>query len=726
VALSSLVGSTLGKYQLVELIGKGGMATVYKGLQTDVDRFVAIKVLPPHPGQDATYVERFRQEARTIARLQHPHIVPLYDYGSERDVLYLVTPFISGGSLSSRIRRGALPLETVDTLVGQIASALDYAHRNGVIHRDIKPDNVLLNDDDFPLLSDFGIAKLVESSSASLTGTGGLIGTPAYMSPEQAQGLPVDTRSDLYSLGVVTFEMLTGRQPYHDETAMQIVMKHINAPVPSLREAAPNVSEALDAVLMQALAKEPDARFQTASAFASALHIAVQDQEEPLNTVALSPAEAAAVRARTTPPPARTASPAVPAQDTQSATPSTTIVVREAGGLNNPFVLLGGFALIALLVVAVLLLTRPQVAGPIAQDATPSAAARATAATVISRPTALPSFGGGFFSTASTLGDSINVRVTDLPAPPAGGFFAAWLVDSETGDTLSLGRLTVDPNGDGQLTYTSDDGLFLPGAFDTLLITGERSVNSLPAGTTVYVGQVPSAVSSALHAVLVETSSPEADGKPAYRGSLLSGALNEAEIARNHAGLAAGATTPGSMHTHNEHTINILNGTRVDYDGSGEGQNPGLGYGLGYFLDRIDAALNEAVGAASATAELQAQAELIRVCLRNATVWRDAVITLEMQFLSEDDVAAVQTGLARSTELASYILDGTDLNGNGTVEPFEGECGLRQIEQYGIAVANLLLRPGDPSLPALRPAEATVEPTVTAQPTSDYDPNAEN
>lgn len=178
---SSLVGQTLGKYRIVALLGHGGMATVYQGLQPGVDRTVAIKVLPPHPGQNDDFVARFRLEARTIARLQHPHILPLYDYGDENGVLYLVMPYVGGGSLAGRIARGPLPVEDVVTYTRQIGGALDYAHRQGVIHRDLKPENVLLDGEGHALLADFGIAKLLEGSPAAgaLTATGGLIGTPA-------------------------------------------------------------------------------------------------------------------------------------------------------------------------------------------------------------------------------------------------------------------------------------------------------------------------------------------------------------------------------------------------------------------------------------------------------------------------------------------------------------------------------------------------------------------
>ena len=158
---SSLIGRRLGKYEIIELLGQGGMATVYKGYQADIDRFVAIKVLPPHPGQNSSFIDRFRLEARTIAQLQHPHILPMHDYGTEKDILYLVMAYVSGGSLKERIARGPLPLSEVEVLLRQIASAMDYAHRHGVLHRDIKPDNVLIDSEGHALLADFGVAKIL-------------------------------------------------------------------------------------------------------------------------------------------------------------------------------------------------------------------------------------------------------------------------------------------------------------------------------------------------------------------------------------------------------------------------------------------------------------------------------------------------------------------------------------------------------------------------------------
>lgn len=729
---SSLIGRKLGKYLIVEMVGKGGMATVYKGLQAEVDRFVAIKVLPPHPGQDSSFVERFRQEARTIARLQHPHIVPLYDYGSDDDVMYLITPFIDGGSLNERIRRSPMPPSEAEQLIAQIAEALDYAHRQGVVHRDIKPDNILIDREGHALLSDFGIAKMIENTTPGITGTGGLIGTPAYMSPEQAQGLPVDGRSDIYSLGIVVFEMLTGRQPYRDETAMQVVMKHINAAPPSLQEAAENASQEMDDVLRKALAKNPDDRFETTADFVAAFRAAAQGHE-PLKTVALSPEQAAAVFAsKSTPSPKPTAAMAGAGDSNPSlgatATPSQTIVVKQ-GGLNNPFVLLGGFAIIAILIVAVMLiLTRPQaITAPLPTDAATNIAQEVTHLPPTARATAAPSSGNAFFSSTNAPGDSLNLRIDNLPAHSSSQRLAVWLANSANGATTSLGTLSRDPLGSALLTYTDSNGAFLPGMFNVILITLEDSVGDLPAGEIIYAGHVPTQVNAALEALLINTAIPASDDKPAYEGSLLSGVIAEAQIAQNHAGLAAGSTSAGSMHTHNEHTINILNGTDVDYNNNGSGDNPGRGYGLAFFLDRINAALNDAIIAPEADSLLQGQIELIRVCINNATQWRDQVIELETRFVNAETLDGLQSDLAHSTDLSNFIVEGNDLNANGVIEPFEGECGLQQIAEYGIAVGNMALRDDAITLPELVVADMSEsEAAATSAPAPTYDPNSEN
>ena len=287
-------GTTLGPYRIVERLGRGGMAAVYKAYQPSLDRYVAIKVLPAHLADEPGFAERFRREARAVAKLEHPHILPVHDYGQEGERTYIAMRYVEGGTLKDLLGKPlALPL--IVDLIGQIAEALDYAHEHGIIHRDVKPSNVLLDRGNWALLTDFGVARMVEATQ-QLTGTGVGVGTPAYMSPEQGQGKKVDRRSDVYSLGVVLYEMLTGRVPFEAETPLAVVWKHVNEPLPLPRSLNPETPGAFERVVLKAMAKEPGQRFETAMALGEAIARADADSAPtPIRTakVQAPPARAA-------------------------------------------------------------------------------------------------------------------------------------------------------------------------------------------------------------------------------------------------------------------------------------------------------------------------------------------------------------------------------------------------------------------------------------------------
>jgi len=221
------------------------MAAVYKAYQPGMERYVALKILPRYFASDPQFIGRFHQEAKVIAKLQHPHILPVFDFGEADGYTYLVMPFVESGTLADLMHGQPLPLPRIRSIISQVGDALDYAHAHGLVHRDVKPSNVLVDERGNCLLMDFGIAKIVEGT-AQFTETGGIVGTPAYMSPEQGLGQELDGRSDIYSLGVMLYEMATGRPPFDAETPMAIVIKHIHDPLPPPRTINPALSEALE------------------------------------------------------------------------------------------------------------------------------------------------------------------------------------------------------------------------------------------------------------------------------------------------------------------------------------------------------------------------------------------------------------------------------------------------------------------------------------------------
>jgi len=273
-----LIGARIGHYIIQEPLGQGGMARVYKGYQEHLDRIVAIKVLPSYYAADPNFVSRFKREAQAMARLSHPGIVTVHDAGEQDGRLYIVMAYMSGGTLKSRMDH-QMELAEVLPVVRQVADALQYAHQRSIIHRDVKPVNVLLDGDGRAVLSDFGIAKVMESAEHHLTRPGAGVGTPEYMSPEQCRGGSVDARCDIYALGVMIYEMMSGRTPFQSDNYTALAHAHIYEPVPPPTLFNPRISLAVQAVILRALAKEPGQRFRQATDLAAALEHAANSSQ---------------------------------------------------------------------------------------------------------------------------------------------------------------------------------------------------------------------------------------------------------------------------------------------------------------------------------------------------------------------------------------------------------------------------------------------------------------
>src|SRR6266699_6629301 len=272
--LNSLVGKSLGQFRIVEHIGAGGMASVFKAYQPTLDRYVAVKVLPAYHARDPIFVKRFTQEARSVAKLQHANIVPIHEFGEQDGITYIVMEYVEGGTLKDRLKQRALTAPEAVDFVIQAAEGLGCAHSNGIIHRDVKPANMLLRKDGHLLLSDFGIAKILEGTS-NLTRAGTGIGTPQYMSPEQGTGQAVDRRSDIYSLGIVLFHCLTGRVPFNSDSPLSITVKHLNGPLPVENLHAMGVPYPVEQLVLKMAAKSPSDRYQSIDELLDALSAAL-------------------------------------------------------------------------------------------------------------------------------------------------------------------------------------------------------------------------------------------------------------------------------------------------------------------------------------------------------------------------------------------------------------------------------------------------------------------
>jgi len=360
--MSFSIGADIGAYTITDELGKGGMATVYKARHNKLERDVAIKVMHPTYSGESTFIRRFEREARVVARLEHPHIVPVYDYATHEGHPYLVMRYIEGETLKERLNEGNLSAREILRLTDAIADALDYAHGAGVLHRDIKPSNILLTPGRGVYITDFGLARVMQSGESTLS-QGMIMGTPHYISPEQAKGVAeLDGRADIYSYGVILYEMATGRVPFRAESDFSIIHSQIfdAPPLPSMINDA--INPRLEMVLLNVLEKEPDARYRTAGEMAAALHNALDDMSSsvaPAGTpaladytpVAMTQVEMNAPIASETSPETAVISPKtavvppstpITSDEEISAPPTSESVVVEKKGSKKTAVLIGG------------------------------------------------------------------------------------------------------------------------------------------------------------------------------------------------------------------------------------------------------------------------------------------------------------------------------------------------------------------------------------------------
>jgi len=378
-------GQKIDQYVILNKIAVGGMAIIYRAHQKSMERDVAIKVITPDETTSASLTKRFDSEAKILASLHHPHIVKVFDYGRHEDSFYLVMELLDGGNLTELIRRQTVPIEKITRVLGEIADALDYIHNKGIIHRDLKPSNVLFDENGYATLTDFGISKRIDAATG-LTTTGTAVGTLMYMAPEQILGKRVDLRADVYALGVVLFEMLTGKSPFKGSTPAAISQSKINEPLPSVHRFRAYLPPDTQRVFKKALDQDPEKRFQSASELYRAFKNATQSKpfDAPIIIPAATPAPvvdspAATYDQVTVPMKAvENASPPPPAP--RSGLPLAPVAVARKGSF--PLMIVGIAVAIVLLIVALVALAGRIQNRVAASAATQTAVAQSSTITV--------------------------------------------------------------------------------------------------------------------------------------------------------------------------------------------------------------------------------------------------------------------------------------------------------------------------------------------------------
>ncbi|NDJ53689.1 MAG: serine/threonine protein kinase [Chloroflexi bacterium] len=350
-------GEKVGPYEVISKLGQGGMATVFKAHHTNLDRFVAIKVMHPAFKQDENFLARFEREARLIARLEHPNIVPVYDFDDYEGNPYLVMRFIEGQTLKAILKAGPLSAVRIAQIVGGVGAGLQYAHEQGVLHRDIKPSNIMITNDGKIFLTDFGLARMATTGESTIS-RDMLLGTPQYVSPEQAQGTDeLGPRSDIYSLGVVIYELIVGRVPFSADTPYAIIHDHIFTPLPRPRKIKPEVPQPIEDFLIKALAKKPADRYLSVAEMVGAFNTALEESGEASLAAASAakPLPESTVRARAA---SAANTPVIRSVAESAADPSLTLRLRRLRRRRMIWPLIGIILLILVMVTSSLTISQ--------------------------------------------------------------------------------------------------------------------------------------------------------------------------------------------------------------------------------------------------------------------------------------------------------------------------------------------------------------------------------
>ena len=681
------------------------MAEVYLGTHLTLDRAVAVKVMHNYVEADPELQSRFEREAKVVAGLRHPNIVQIFDFDTAEGHPYIVMEYLVGPSLAVYLRelhkRGQrLQPAQIARMLITIAAALDYAHEQGVVHRDIKPGNIILHNKAShiaidqpltertePVITDFGLVRIAQA--ATQTASGAVSGTPAYMSPEQAQGLRVDHRSDIYSLGVVLYEMVAGHIPFEADTSWTMIFKHISEPPPSIT----GISPAVQSVIDRALAKRPEDRYQTARALAADYMDAIGMNAEA-STLRMSLPAARALPSVTTPRSGQAA--ASPARNRVALFAVVGILVlgltafaisRLFGASNQP----------TPFPEATEQPTEIQSAHP------PTVAVTDVVPVAVTEPVGLLRFQDG-----TGRADTVTISTSSMPPPPEGSQYELWLIQDDGEQRISVGNLAFDQENSGSRNYVDAEGRNLLGLYSALEITVEPNPDSNPNSSNDVAFFVRLPDSGLIHVRHLIYSFDAAPNQVGFVHGLDASTRLLTDLATQLL-TALEAGNEAEMLLQAENMLSVIVGNQSpdykDWNVNGTIEDPGDGYGLllnGDHAGYIQGTYTHAdlvLTSPDATENMLIHGEHVKASADNVSNWtaelRTRLITVFEHPSSPDREATIRQAVA----LANQIRTGLDINGNENIEPVPGEGGALTAYEHAYYMADMLILPTENQTP---------------------------
>jgi serine/threonine protein kinase len=680
-AMPDWTGKTIGNVRIDKELARGGMAEVYVGTHLRLDRLVIVKVMHSYIEGDPEAQARFEREAKVVAALRHPNIVQVLDFDIAEGHPYIVMEYLRGPSLAGYLRElnsrnEKLQPDQVARLISIIATALDYAHEQGVIHRDIKPGNIILHNrtglfsSDLPLspltepaITDFGLVRIHTTTQVS---AGKRSGTPAFMSPEQAHGLTVDHRSDNYSLGILLYELIAGRVPFDAETNWGVIFKHLHEPPPPI----PGIPASVQNVIDRALAKDPDARYQTCSELAA-------DYMDAVGMVS----EADTVRAGTS---LRLTRQPQPESASDQRVQPATLTWRRAAVYS-----LAGLLFFALATWGFFTFTRRGL------TAEPS---------VIPHTGEEVALGRLRFQDGTSLADQVTISTSGLKAPAQGSRYEAWLIQDDGEQRISIGVIAFDQQNQGSLTYVDGEGQNLLGKYRTLEITREPDPDPSPnsSNDVAFSASLPrDGIAHVRHLLFSFSATP---GNIGFISGLDADTLLLKESAKQM--LAAfEARDEAGMDLHAERMLNVILGKQSeqyrDWNGDGTVDDPGDGYGLllnGENTGYIQGAFTHAdlsLTSPGATQNMLTHGKHVKDCATNLDAWTTQLRDQLSAILNASfDSPELEGRVREAVALADKIRNGIDVNGNENIEPVSGEGGAVTAYEHSYYMADIAIVPG--------------------------------